>query len=110
MATDSALVTTTYAVAGSANKAPTRRARDTIGPSIVRNKVKNSVMSDKNAAPSMRSATKKNGREAIESNRDCVGAVSSLSSRLEKNCSIRRGASSTERALRDGGVSTMTRS
>ncbi len=110
MATGSALVTTRYDVAESDSSAPTRRARATIGDSIVRNSVKNSAMSDKNAAPRMRSATKKNGREASDRRRDCDGAVSSRSNRLPKNCSMRRGASSTDSALRDGGVSTMTRS
>ena len=42
--------------------------------------------------------------------RDRYGTVSHRSRRLPKNSTIRPGASRIDRALRDGGVSTMTRS
>ena len=107
---DSSVVTTMNEVSCCLSTASTSLARFTKPSSMVRNNVKNSVISLRNRAPRMRSATKKNGFAASENKRDCACEVSNFNSRDAKNSFIRRGASNTSSALREGGVSTMTKS
>ena len=72
--------------------------------------MKNSAMSCRKRDPSTRSAIWLNGFDARLNKRERYGTVSQRSNLLPKNSTIRDGASRTSRALRDGGVSTTTRS